>query len=161
MKQTHKLRTLGDAAAVVSSAASDTDAARRLGVNRSTIHRWRKAGKIPSAPSGKAPRPPAARPEAPCTAPGASVEPQPIPDSPSTWAAWVRATYAITPTEARLLDLAVAALTIAGDETQTPAVRLAAAARFQSLARHLDLEEVAGGEIETEPDARPWPRRVG
>jgi hypothetical protein len=46
MKQTHKLKALGDVSAVLATAPSLTAAARSLGVNRSSLHRWITAGKV-------------------------------------------------------------------------------------------------------------------
>src|SRR5689334_2103731 len=46
MKQTHKLKALGNVAAVIADSKTDTEAAARLGVDRSTIYRWRMANKI-------------------------------------------------------------------------------------------------------------------
>jgi hypothetical protein len=46
-KGSHKLRALGNVEAVIADSPSLSEAARRLGVNRSTVHRWIAAGKVP------------------------------------------------------------------------------------------------------------------
>jgi hypothetical protein len=45
-KKSYKLRQLGDVDAVIAAAPTVVEAARRLGVDTSTIRRWRAAGKI-------------------------------------------------------------------------------------------------------------------
>jgi hypothetical protein len=51
-KPTHKLRALGNVADVIAASPSVSAAARTLGVNRSTIHRWITAGKVPTPGAG-------------------------------------------------------------------------------------------------------------
>jgi hypothetical protein len=51
-KPTHKLRALGNVADIISASPSVSAAARTLGVNRSTIHRWIAAGKVPAPGAG-------------------------------------------------------------------------------------------------------------
>ncbi len=145
MKQTHKLRALGDVGAVISSAKSLTDAARQLGVDRSTIHRWIVAGKAPK-PGGRS---------TPLTAAGSR-------QAPETWARAVRRAYQLDVTEQALVDLATRALTLARDEKTTPAARLAAMGRFQALVKQLNLEFPANGEAQAPNTSivRTWPRRV-
>lgn len=46
MKGTHKLKALSNVADVLASAPSISAAAKTLGVNRSTIHRWLQGGKV-------------------------------------------------------------------------------------------------------------------
>lgn len=45
-KQTHKRKALGDVAHVLENASSISAAARQLGVDRSTVHRWIQAGHV-------------------------------------------------------------------------------------------------------------------
>ena len=149
MKKTHKFRALsGEAAAVIAAAPSLTVAARQLGVDRSTIHRWLQVGKVAR---------PARRPR--------HQDPKSVgpPQSPEAWAMAVRAAYALTDTESALLDLAEEALCLARDQTLKPEVRLSAAGRFQQLVKQLDFEEsIDDGKAEaTRTDTGRWPRRVG
>lgn len=151
-KHSWKLRQL-DVAAVLAEAPSLSSAARTLGVNRSSIQRWIRAGKVPPfSPSPRAPRlaPTSQQPER---------EPEPV--ATAGWAASVRAAYDLTATELELLALAERARTIALDDTQKPETQLAAAGRFQTLIRQLNLETPDNGEVETnDTRKRVWPRRV-
>jgi hypothetical protein len=135
----------------MASAPSLGAAARALGVNRSTVFRWVRDGKV-QAPGGKRRRDP---PAADVVAAVAG------PQSPAAWAASTREAFALTGTEAALLDLAVDALTLARDPAMAPAIRLSAAGRFQQLVRQLNFEEVPDdGEATTDRTGRrPWPRR--
>ena len=47
MKQTHKRKALGNIAAVVASSATLTEASAKLGVHRSSLHRWIASGQVP------------------------------------------------------------------------------------------------------------------
>lgn len=150
MKQTWRFRSLsGDAVVVMATARTVTAAATALGVDRGTVHRWIKAGKVP-APRGRK------------RGPAPSGDVAAFPQSPEEWARWARETFVLTGTEAALLDLAVLALQIAWDQTQKPEVRLSAAGRYQRLVQQLNFEESGDGQTET-TDARhrSWPRRVG
>jgi excisionase family DNA binding protein len=151
-KRTWKLGMVRNAApSVMASAKTVAAAARELGVDRSTVHRWIQAKKIP-APTGKAARLGKAR-----TAPGASVGRV---QTPEEWAHGVEETYSLSGTERQLLALAVLARTMADDAALAPAVRLQAAGRFAALVKQLNLEteEAHDGAIET--PVAPWPRRV-
>ena len=151
-KKTWRLATMkNEAFSSVSSARSVAAAARDLGVNRSTVHRWIQSGKIPKL--GKA-RPRTARPS---TALCASVA---APQTPAAWALDLEAKYSLSATEAQLLAPAVLARTMADDAALAPAVRLQAAGRFAALVKQLNLEteEAHDGAIET--PVAPWPRRV-
>jgi excisionase family DNA binding protein len=151
MKQTHKFEALGDVAAVVGRAASVSAAARQLGVERSTVQRWIKAGKI-SRPSTCGAKPAATG------GPASRARKQ----SPESWARWVRRTYDLTATEQTLVDLAERALTLATDATTRAEVRLTATTRYQQLVKQLDLENETDGEVEKAPRGRciTWPRRI-
>jgi len=144
MKPTHKLKAMGDVGPIIASSRSIAAAARRLGVNRATVHRWIVDGKVPR-PSGKAD-------SAAVTARAGQ--------SPHAWAKAVRRDYELSSTEQQLLDLAVAALTMARDGALRPEQRIAAMGRYQQLVRQLDLEQTDGEvEDETPPSTvRPWPR---
>jgi transposase-like protein len=146
-KRTHKLKALGDVAGVVAAAPSLSAAARQLGVNRSSLHRWMANGKVPR---------PASRPRGtPATDAGCS---------PEHWAVAVRQAYELTATEQRLVDLAVEALTMARDAAKPETVRLAAMGRYQRLVQQLNLETLNGATesaIEDAAGGGSWPRPVG
>lgn len=147
MKKTWRFGTLqGDAADVMRSASSLGAAATRLGVDKSTVFRWVKSGKVP---------PPGGRRRAVST--GGNHPPGEL--SPEGWAASVRNSYALSPTEAELVGMAAVALEMAHDTGARPETRLAAMGRFQRLTRQLDLETETDGEAEN--DHRPTPRRIG
>ena len=152
-KRTWKWRgLLADASRAMAEAPSVSAAARQLGVDRSTLHRWARDGKIPRPTGRRRPSPP--------------VSPNPPlrgeqPVSPATWAAAVRAAYVLNATEDTYIDLADEALTMARDTSLKPADRLAAMGRFSALVKQITFE-VPDGDIKTTPDTRtrPWPRRV-
>jgi hypothetical protein len=150
MGKAFKFRRLGkDIADVVASSPSQSEAARRLGVDRSTLHRWQKAGKV---------APPAGRPKRTETAHATTGEGETA--TPEQWAAKVREEYAFNETESVLVDMAVMAMRLSQDATLTPSERLSAVGRYQQLLKQLDLE--VSGEEEKTPDVRGgWPRRVG
>lgn len=129
MKRTHKFKELGDIQAVVAKASSLSAAAKALGVDRSTLHRWLESGKV------KRPRsqPPARNGEA-----AAEREALAAP-TPAGWADKIRAAYRLSDTDAELLGLAGSALSMAKTEEHARD-RVTAMARFQQLVRQLNLE---------------------
>lgn len=135
MKRTYKFQALGDVAKVVAAAPNLTVAAKQLGVNRSTLHRWLQSGKVQRA-----------SPKAGVTA-GANPG-----ETPEGWATAVRAVVTLDPTQGVLLDLAAAALSLARSAAETPTIRLAAMGRYQQLVRQLNLS-AAGGQVL--PDTKP------
>lgn len=147
-KRTHKLKSLSNVAEVVASAANLTLAARKLGVNRSTLHRWMQAGKIQ-------------KPE-PKTGVAAGVAPGQTADE---WAAAVREMGELDATRSALVDLAVAALKMSRDPENRPETRLSAMGRYQQLVRQLNLDSGEGstsGSGRTLPQARAVPvKRTG
>lgn len=148
MKHTHKLRALGDAPRVVAASPSVAEAARRLKVNPSSVHRWIASGAVPR---------PAGRQARALTTDTALPERQ----SPEAWSQAVREAYDLSPTEAVLVQLAERALRLASSTDAPPAAQLAAMGRFQALTKQLHLEEVtADGEIEAPAATGTWPRRV-
>jgi excisionase family DNA binding protein len=150
MKRTHKLRALGDVAGTIAAARSIQDAARQLGVDRSTVHRWIASGKVSAPAAGRR----TARQSATTGTPGQR-------QTPESWARWVRRQYLLDATEQTLVGLTVDALRLARDESARPEVRLAATARAQSLIRQLKLENAEDGEAEnTKAEIRVFPRRV-
>ncbi len=153
MKQTHKLKALSNVAETVAAASSLTAAARYLGVNRSTLHRWIRAGKVAV--------PAAARPTKRTGLPRGAAGPG---QTPEGWARAVRRAYTLTGTEQQLLVSATDALTIARDHAARAETRLAAMGRYQALVRQLNLEQEGSerGEVETADttSAGRWPRAV-
>jgi transposase-like protein len=121
----------GEAAIVMATAPSLSAAAKRLNVDRSTLFRWIREGKVPPLARTQAPGPPA---------------------SPLAWAAAVKAAYELSATEAALVGLAEAALALANDVTLTPMARLQAMARFAALVKQVNLEVPADGKA---PSAIP------
>jgi transposase-like protein len=142
MKRTHKWRVLkGDAGPVLAAAPTLSEAARRLGVSRSTLHRWIKSGKMPRP----VPPPPVVMPAA----------------AGSSFLDWVRATYTLSRTEDELAQLAQAALDVAHDASASPSQRLAAMTTFRGLARDLRLpssEDSQHGDAQKTYPARVGPR---
>jgi transposase-like protein len=126
MKRTHKFRSLANVADVVAKASSLSAAAKKLGVNRSTLHRWMEAGKI-AKPAPK--RGSTAAPETP-----------PAHQSADEWAAALLESHPLNDTQRQLVALAKAALCLARDTSEAPQVQLSAMGRFQQLVRQLNLE---------------------
>lgn len=129
-------------------------AARRLGVNKSSLSRWLKDD-------------PALHPSPPAATSTGSETPAAIVASENMdagqWKRWVLATYNLNATEMQLLALAVEALAMTRDKLLRPADRLAAAARFQSVLRQLQLpdpEVNQHGEAEKPESERPSLYRV-
>jgi len=152
-KRTHKLKALGNVADVIRTSPSLKAAARQLGVDRSTIHRWIEAGKVP--------RPAQRRPSPLSKATRVSY----LPDAmltPAAWAEAVRTAYELSPTETMLLSLAEGALSLARDDAAKPETRLAAMGRYQALVKQLRLEDsINDGKTETHAATAAWPRRIG
>lgn len=126
-KRTHKLRGMGHAAKVIATAPSLSAAAKKLGVDRSTIHRWIESGKV-ARPGAKAKK--------------ADAAPAPaVPEKePATWAAWVRESYELDETALMLVNLAEASLLMVGDPKAGRKDRLSAMGRFQQLVKQLNLD---------------------
>ena len=145
-KRTWKFNAAAPGAAeTMASAASCAAAARRLGLNRSTVTRLVRAGKLP-APGGRRNRV--------VVVDASSLDA--LEAVPATgWADVVRAQYALSATELTLVELADAALTLARDTALTPSVRLTAMSKFAWLVQQLHLEAVDDGKAES-----PF-RRIG
>jgi hypothetical protein len=156
MKRSYKRGTF-DLAAVgetIRTSRSLAEAARKLGLDRSTLFRWQRAGHLPES-SGRLIRRRQKRAESGSAA-------APTSRTPEAWAHSVRSQYELSSTEDALVDLAAAAYGLSQDPTQPPAVRLTAMGRYQLLVKQLNLEEQNDGEIEVQDrDVRPFPRKVG
>lgn len=141
MKRSHKRGALGDVQSVVDAAPTLDEAARRLGINRSTLTRWLQTGKV-QRPGGKPLQPPAS-----------SI---PVPDTPNRWAESVRAAYTLSETEQQLVMLADRALRMAHDPATGGFTRLSSMARFQALVKQLNLmPEKRKDAREATPAGRP------
>ena len=150
IKRTWKVQALAaDAAAAVATSPSIAAAARRAGVDRSTLYRWAKSNKIPALTPRR---------RRAILAPSLSAD-RTVPAVPEGWAAAIRASYMLDATETELVSLAEAALLLARDPLLKPAERLAAMGRFQALTRQIALEVPHDGEAQAKTPGR-WPRRV-
>jgi len=146
MKRTHKLRALDVEAVqnVLRTAGSVAAAAKTLRVNRSTVHRWLKAGAVTTG-QGTGRRTDGA---------GETTRPQ----TARGWARAIRRDYQLSATEQQLVTLAAQALDLA-HTADRPADRLAAMGRFQMLVKQLNLEAADDGEAQTTTEHdRRWPR---
>jgi transposase-like protein len=160
MKKTHRFQSLGDVAAVISAAPNIAAAARQLGVDRSSVSRWIKAGKIQRPVGVRLAAPPT---NSPITARAGNAPQRERTSKGGSWARWVRRTYDLSATDETLVDLADRALAMARNAAVAPEVQLRATARYQALVRQLNLEqEPADGEAEKAQGGRflRWPRRV-
>lgn len=141
-KRTHKLRALGNVAEVIAKAPSVAAAARKLGVDRSTIHRWMEAGKAPRPAAQRTRSEDAAK---PC-------------ETPEAWASRVKRSTDLDDTGQVLLDLAVRALTLARTE-KDPRIQLAAMGRYQLLVRQLFAATDEAGAEKPQTPRRETPRQ--
>jgi transposase-like protein len=133
-KRTWKRRQLGRDQAeierVLRGSKSQAEAARKLGVNRSTASRWLKAlgppqtGNVVALADHRAPAPPS----------------DALTD-PDAWERWMREEYVPTPTQAHLIRMAAEAARIANDPESRAADKLAAMGRFQRLVQQLGIED--------------------
>ena len=148
MKRSHKLRSMGDVQRVVDAAPTLDDAARTLKINRSTLTRWLQAGKVKRA--GQHPEP----------LPGPPAREVPVPPDGAAWADTVRATYRLTETDQKLVELAGRMLLLA-EAPDTPAfTRIAAVGRYQQVVRQLALTDEKRLDAPTAVPSRPVYRPV-
>ncbi len=138
MKKTHKFRALGNVSAIVAASGTITEAAKRLGVSRNSLHRWRREGKLPG---------PVRRESAPGLDPSST--------DPQSWREALLARYTFSDTERQLVKLADLARQMADDLDLRPAVRLSAMARYQQLVRHLRLDTGEPAATVTAPTMNP------
>lgn len=125
---------------------SSLEIAKRLGVTKATVNRWKAEGKLP-APSTRRRQP------------GTTTGRRPL--SPAGWAAAVRREYALDATDGQLVNLAQIALEISRNPKEPHRVRMAATGRFQSIVKQLalvarDEDKAAGDPV---PDAVETPTR--
>lgn len=119
---------------------SPSEIARRLEVSRSTVTRWKAAGKFPKMGTTAAES----------TQPAVSTA-----KTPAEWAKAVREAYALDATDEQLVTVAETALALSLDVHVGPSARMTAAGRFQALVRQLGLV-ARGGEAHQAP-ASPGP----
>jgi hypothetical protein len=142
MKRTRKWSFVGqEATRLAALGLTPLEIAHKIGLAKSTVTRWAKAGKlvIRAAKGGER------------DADRAEVAASGAKQSPSDWSASVRATYALDSTDDQLVTMAESVLRDALDETKGLTLRLAAMGRFQSLVKQLAL--VARAEPQSKPAA--------
>lgn len=148
MKRTRKWQFIGqEAQRLASLGMSDSDIGRKLGVRQSTVSRWRQSGKLTKPAAMKARQ----RPD------------MATPKSPGQWAAAVREDYALDATDEQLVAAGEQALALAHNMAETPATRLNAMGRFQSIVKQLSLglsdRKAATAEPSPVAQSRPRPMR--
>lgn len=151
MRRTRKwLYVAQEATRLAELGLAPKDIAARLGVTRSSVSRWMTKGKLKST----------ARAMAAPVVPGRVVMPKPS-KTPQEWASDVRSSYDLDATDDQLVTIAEGALTLSMDSTAQPAVRLQAAARFQSLVKQLALvARAADAATVSAPESKPMLRVV-
>jgi transposase-like protein len=154
VKRTWVKRSIGDVDAVLASRLSHAEVARRLGVNKSTVSRWRKASKVSLANDTQVPTSGhlARRPVAPEVISANNVH------SNESFLEWATATFNLSHEELELVRLAQQALDIARDPSVTETVRLQAGAQFARLRKDLKLPTTREGHGDVQ--AAEWPRAV-
>lgn len=126
---------------------SRAEIAKKIGVDKSTVTRWMQAGKLPTTS------------DRPATASAGPVRPN---QSPSEWAASIRAAYALDPTDDQLVTLGEQALRDAVNPNATSTARSNSARTFQGIARQLALAARTEPQQAAQPEApaqEPAPRR--
>lgn len=125
-KKTHKLGELGDVDAVLKSSQNLSDAAKKLGVARSSLHRWLNAGKVGKAREKKSDSERVA---------GVGE----VPDWASKWARGVLEDYSLSPTEVETLRMADEAREIAYSKEASILERMRGQAEFSKRVKDLGL----------------------
>lgn len=123
---------------------SDAEIAERVEVDRATVFRWRKAGKL--SRDGAKPDEVAAKRNEVLRKAGSQTA--------SEWAAAVRASYALDATDEQLVTLAESTLITARDPGATASLRLQAMRTFQGLVKQLALVARAADEKPAEEPKR-------
>ena len=144
MRRTRKWAYVAqEATRLVALGLSEREVAKRLGVSKSTVTRWKAAGKLPRTA------------QAPAAAPSEAGGGRPK-QTPQEWAAAVREAYDLDATDEQLVSLAELALALSLDATIAAHVRMTAAGRFQAVVRQLALV-ARGAESEHQAPASSQP----
>lgn len=106
---------------------SPNEIAERLGVDRATVFRWKKAGKLTVE---------VRMPKGPIVVTKG--------ETPAQWAASVRAAYDLDATDDQIVSMAESVLVIARDPHASAALRLAAMREFRGAVKQLSLVARAG-----------------
>ncbi len=128
---------------------SPLEISRRLGVNKSTVTRWIKAGKLGSV-----------RKPASMAAAKLEKEAQDGKKTAAQWAAAVRKEYALDVTDDQMVSMAESALLVIRDPTSAPQLRLQAMGRFQAIVKQLALVSKATDTGKPDAETRPAARRA-
>lgn len=121
------------------------DIAARLHVNRSTVTRWLKAGKLKRGTESRAP---------------VTITPTSN-TTPAQWAAAVRANYALDATDEQLVTMAESNLLLSRDAGATPSIRMQAGREFRATVKQLALVARASAEEAAAPVEPKKPERKG
>lgn len=112
---------------------SDLEIALAIGLDRATVFRWRKSGKLGVPTEEREPVMPVTRGR-----------------TPEEWAKAVRESYALDATDEQLVDMAEAALLVWKDAERSPAVRFQAMREYRATVKQLRL-------VARAVDAQPKP----
>lgn len=133
MKRTRKWSFVAqEAERLAGLGLSPAEISRQLGVNRSTVNRWMKAGKLTRGQPRRY-----------------SSE---VPTAPVEWAAAVRRDYALDATDEQLVTCAQQALEVSYNMAETSATRMNAMGRFQAIVKQLAL-------VTRHPEEKPEPEK--
>lgn len=138
------------------------EAARRHGLDKSTVSRWAKSGRLDlnncsHPPSIEAPSVVPQSNSAVCAIAHINGTEAVLLPPPEDWAARIRAKYDLDDTESELVTLVGQALAMAHDVALPATTRLVAMQRFEALTKRLDLPEDTSGANQT---GRRWPQRA-
>lgn len=150
MKRTRKWAYVAqEAKRLADLGLSPPDIGKRLGVRRETVVRWMASGQVTDTRRGYVNRESGRR---------ASGVPIMAIVKPSEWAARVRRDFALDATDEQLVTLAEDALGKALNPMLPVGAQLAAAGRFQSIVKQLNL--VSRAADEKPEDEKPKPKTV-
>ncbi len=121
-----------DALRLAALGLSADEIANQVGVDRATVFRWKKAGKL-QVGSGS-------------SADAAQVPLVTTDQTSAQWAAAVRAAYALDVTDSQIVTIAESALLVAKDPGTPGTLRLAAMREFRAAVKQLGLVARAGAE---------------
>lgn len=140
MKRTRKWAFVAqEAIRLAGLGLSQSEIARRLEVNKSSVSRWLRDGKIPAGGNGSNPAP----------------KPVTMRQTPEQWSAEVRATYALDATDDQLVTHGEEALRIAGDPGVSVTLRMSAWREFRAIVKQLALVSRQTPAKQPTPEARP------